>query len=252
MRVAVIPARGGSKRIPRKNIRQFGNKPMIAHSLTVAKASGLFEHVLVSTDDEEIAGVARQWGAEVPFERPVELADDYTNTTEVVAHAIRWMRVDGWQMDAVCCIYATAPFLSGEDLARACRLLEGGRWEYVFAATSFGYPIQRALRAAAEWRHADVASRVLGESIARSRGSLPRRGPVLLGSSRTYGNWPSPCFRQSRRQCFYLAGEFRTSTRKKIGSGPKLCSLPCAMWQTECDLNSDPLMMALQSRSIIS
>ena len=75
MRVAVIPARGGSKRIPRKNIRQFGNKPMIAHSLTVAKASGLFEHVVVSTDDAEIADIARQWGAEVPFVRPAELAD---------------------------------------------------------------------------------------------------------------------------------------------------------------------------------
>jgi pseudaminic acid cytidylyltransferase len=148
VRVAVIPARGGSKRIPRKNIRQFGNKPMIAHSLTAAKASGLFEHVLVSTDDEEIAGVARQYGAEVPFKRPAELADDYANTTDVVAHAIRCMRAYGWRMDAVCCIYATAPFLLSEDLAGACRLLEGGQWEYVFAATSFGYPIQRALRRA--------------------------------------------------------------------------------------------------------
>ena len=150
MRVAVIPARGGSKRIPRKNIRQFGNKPMIAHSLTVAKASGLFEHVLVSTDDTEIADIARQWGAKVPFVRPAELADDYTDTNKVIAHAVRWMRDQGWQLDAVCCIYATAPFLSREDLARACCLFEEGRWEFVFTATSFGYPIQRALRRTAD------------------------------------------------------------------------------------------------------
>lgn len=119
---------------------------MIAHSLTVARESGLFEHVLVSTDDGEIAGVARQWGAEVPFDRPVELADDHTSTTEVIAHAIRWMQRHGWRPDAVCCIYATAPFLLREDLVYGCRLLEEGGWEYVFAATSFGYPIQRALR----------------------------------------------------------------------------------------------------------
>jgi N-acylneuraminate cytidylyltransferase len=144
--VAVIPARGGSKRILRKNIRQFGNKPMMAHSLTVAKASGLFERVLVSTDDEEIADVARQYGAEVPFKRPAELANDYADTTQVIAHSISWMRVHGWQLDAVCCIYATAPFLLSEDLARGYRLLEEGQWEYVFAATSFEYPIQRALR----------------------------------------------------------------------------------------------------------
>jgi len=150
VRVAVIPARGGSKRIPRKNIRPFGNRPMIAHSLAVAKTSGLFEHVLVSTDDREIAEIARQWGAEVPFERPAELADDHAGTTEVIAHAIGWMRTHGWQPDAVCCIYATAPFLMSDDLARGCRLLEEGRWEYVFAATSFGYPIQRALRRTAD------------------------------------------------------------------------------------------------------
>jgi pseudaminic acid cytidylyltransferase len=146
MRVAVIPARGGSKRIPRKNIRTFGNKPMIAHSLTVAMASGLFEHVLVSTDDREIAAVARQWGAEVPFERPAELADDHASTTDVIAHAIAWMRRQGWQPVAVCCIYATAPFMIVEDLACGCCLLEEDDWEYVFAATSFEYPIQRALR----------------------------------------------------------------------------------------------------------
>jgi len=146
MRVAVIPARGGSKRIPRKNIRTFANKPMIAHSLTVATASGLFEHILVSTDDREIAGVARQWGAEVPFERPATLADDHADTSEVMSHAIGWMRTNGWQPDAVCCIYATAPFLLREDLARACHLLEVEQWEYVFAATSFCYPVQRALR----------------------------------------------------------------------------------------------------------
>jgi N-acylneuraminate cytidylyltransferase len=145
MRVAVIPARGGSKRIPRKNIRIFGNKPMIAHSLIVARTSGLFDHVLVSTDDEEIAAVARQWGAEVPFERPAELASDYASAVDVIAHAVAWMRHQDWRPVAVCCIYATAPFVLPEDLASGCDLLGDG-WEYVFAATKFEFPIQRALR----------------------------------------------------------------------------------------------------------
>ena len=88
MKIAVIPARGGSKRIPRKNIREFAGKPMIAHAISAAIESGLFEHVIVSTDDEEISRIANEWGAETPFMRPDELADDYTPTVPVIAHAI--------------------------------------------------------------------------------------------------------------------------------------------------------------------
>ncbi|MGH2506240.1 MAG: pseudaminic acid cytidylyltransferase [Ktedonobacteraceae bacterium] len=144
MRVAIIPARGGSKRIPRKNIRDFAGKPMIAHSIINAMESALFERIIVSTDDEEIARIAREIGAEVPFMRPAKLADDYVGTTEVVAHAIDWLFASGTSPSAACCIYATAPLIRSEDLRRGLDILESGRWQYVFAATTFASPIFRS------------------------------------------------------------------------------------------------------------
>jgi N-acylneuraminate cytidylyltransferase len=150
MKIAVIPARGGSKRIPRKNIKDFCGKPMIAWSIEAAKASGLFDHIIVSTDDAEVADMAREWGAEVPFIRPVELSDDYAGTTEVVAHATRWSINQGWSVSAVCCIYATAPFVQVGDLRRGLKLLESGHWAYAFSATDFAAPIFRAFKQMAE------------------------------------------------------------------------------------------------------
>jgi N-acylneuraminate cytidylyltransferase len=146
MRVAFIPARGGSKRIPRKNVRPFCGKPMIAWSIEVARQSGLFEHVVVSTDDEQIADIAREWGAEVPFMRPAELADDHSGTTEVIGHAARWALDQGWPLKAVCCIYPTAPFLRAEDLERGLRILESGPWDYAFTATQFAAPMFRSFK----------------------------------------------------------------------------------------------------------
>ncbi len=144
--IAVIPARGGSKRIPRKNIRPFCGKPMIAWSIEAARACGLFGRVLVSTDDAEIAEVGRQWGAEAPFLRPPELADDYVGTTEVMAHATKWALDQGWQLAAVCCIYATAPLLQAADLRRGLETLNSGPWSYAFAVTEYSSPIFRAFR----------------------------------------------------------------------------------------------------------
>jgi pseudaminic acid cytidylyltransferase len=146
MNVAVIPARGGSKRIPRKNIRAFAGQPMIAHSILCALRSGLFDRVIVSTDDEEIGAVSRTHGAEVPFVRPRELSDDYTGTHAVVAHAVRWLHDDGDHPDAICCLYATAPFLREADLAAGLARLRSGDWDFVFAATTFGFPIFRSFR----------------------------------------------------------------------------------------------------------
>lgn len=146
MRVAVIPARGGSKRIPRKNIRPFCGKPMIAWSIEAACASGCFDRVVVSTDDDEIAAVGEQYGAEVPFRRPEALADDHTGTVPVVAHAIESLRGDGVRPDAVCCLYATAPFVRAEDLRKGLDALEEGGADYAFSVTSYAFPIQRALR----------------------------------------------------------------------------------------------------------
>ncbi len=146
MRLAVIPARGGSKRIPRKNVKLFCGKPMLVWALEAALNSGCFDRVIVSTDDEEIAGVARDCGADVPFLRPVELSDDYTGTIPVVAHAIRALRAQGVSPDLVCCIYATAPFLTGEDLNAGLKGLMQSGADYAFSVTRYEFPIQRAIR----------------------------------------------------------------------------------------------------------
>ncbi len=146
MKVAVIPARGGSKRIPRKNIKPFCGKPMIAWSILAAQDSKLFDHIIVSTDDPEIAEVAQQWGAEVPFMRPSELSNDYAGTTEVIAHATQWALDQGWPITAVCCIYATAPFVQVNDLKRGLENLESGNWEYAFSVTDFAAPIFRSFK----------------------------------------------------------------------------------------------------------
>jgi pseudaminic acid cytidylyltransferase len=146
MRMAVIPARGGSKRIPRKNIKPFNGKPMIAWSIEAAKVSGLFDRIIVSTDDAEIAEVAKQWGAEIPFTRPVELSNDFAATTEVIAHAAMWAIDQELDLESVCCIYATAPFVQVEDIKRGCEALDSGDWDYAFTVTDFAAPIFRAFK----------------------------------------------------------------------------------------------------------
>lgn len=146
MKLCVIPARGGSKRIPRKNIKSFNGKPMIAWSIEAAKASGLFDRIIVSTDDAEIAEVAKQWGADVPFIRPEVLSNDHTGTTPVIAHATQWALDQGMDVEAVCCIYATAPFVQVGDLKHGWQALTSGDWDYAFAVTDFAAPIFRAFK----------------------------------------------------------------------------------------------------------
>lgn len=146
MKIAVIPARGGSKRIPRKNIKSFGGLPMIAWSIRAARQSACFDRIIVSTDDDEIAEVARAHGAEVPFLRPAQLSDDHTGTIAVVAHAVAWQNMDGPQANHICCIYATAPFLEARDLQRGLEILQCSGAEYAFSVTSYPFPIQRAIR----------------------------------------------------------------------------------------------------------
>ena len=119
MRLCVIPARGESKRIPRKNIKDFFGQPMIAYSIKAALKSNFFDQVIVSTDDAEIAEVAKYFGASVPFVRPDELANDYTGTVPVVKHAIEWFDDQGQSPSEVCCLYATAPFVSAGAIRRA-------------------------------------------------------------------------------------------------------------------------------------
>src|SRR5271165_2089228 len=153
MNIAIIPARGGSKRIPRKNIRLFSGRPMIAYSISAARECGLFEHVIVSTEDPEIAAVAREHGAETPFVRPAELADDHATTVPVIKHGVEWVRQNLGPVERVCCIYATAPLIQVSALAAAHELLVRERVSgYVFSATAFPFPIQRAFKRRADGR----------------------------------------------------------------------------------------------------
>lgn len=146
MKIAVIPARGGSKRIPKKNIKNFCGKPMIAWSIEAAIRSACFDKVIVSTDDDEIAEVAKRYGAEIPFIRPKELADDYTGTNNVICHAIEWLKNHDIDPSVVCCIYATAPFIQEMDLQNAYIKLIENNCSYVFSATSYAFPVQRAFK----------------------------------------------------------------------------------------------------------
>jgi pseudaminic acid cytidylyltransferase len=146
MRLAVIPARGGSKRIPRKNLKLFGGKPIIAWSIKAALESKCFDKIIVSTDDAEIAAVANLYGADTPFVRPPELSDDYTTTVPVIAHAINWFKLNQKIVTEACCIYATAPFLDTQDLNVGLEMLLTTKATYVFSVTSYPYPIERAIR----------------------------------------------------------------------------------------------------------
>jgi pseudaminic acid cytidylyltransferase len=150
--LCVIPARGGSKRVPRKNVRLFAGRPMIGYAIEAARQSRLFERIVVSTDDAEVAAIARQEGADVPFLRPQELADDHTPTVPVIAHAIQACQALGWPADAVCCLYPAVPLLRPALLAEALDLLRASQAPYVFPVQAFRSPIQRALRRAADGR----------------------------------------------------------------------------------------------------
>jgi len=146
--VCIIPARGGSKRIPRKNIRSFSGKPIIAYSIDAALQSKCFGRVVVSTDDEEIAEVAKEYGATVPFIRPAALADDHTGTLEVVNHAVTWIKTHLQPyIHYVCCLYATAPFTTPESLISALNKLRASpEKQFCFSVAKFRAPIQRAFK----------------------------------------------------------------------------------------------------------
>lgn len=144
--IAIVPARGGSKRIPRKNVRTFCGKPMIGHSIEYALESQLFADVIVSTDDEEIASVARECGASVPFMRPADLADDHAGTDAVILHALQWLADTGQRPEYCCCLYATAPFVQPDDLKRGFTSLVEASAATAVAVTSFPFPIFRAMR----------------------------------------------------------------------------------------------------------
>lgn len=143
--VAIITARGGSKRIPRKNIRDFCGKPIIAYSIEAAVASGIFDTVMVSTDDAEIAEIARKFGAEVPFMRSAETANDYAATNDVVMEVLNTYAKHGDCFDVACCIYPTAPLLTADKLRGAVELLQEKNADSVIPVVRFGFPPQRSV-----------------------------------------------------------------------------------------------------------
>ncbi|GAC20838.1 pseudaminic acid cytidylyltransferase [Paraglaciecola arctica] len=147
MNIAIIPARGGSKRIPGKNIKMFAGKPLIAYSIEAAKESGLFDKILISTDSEEVAEVAKSYGADVPFIRPQELSNDFVGTRPVTNHGIKYCIEHFYKPEFCCCIYATAPFLQAKYLQQGLDLLkQDSEKSFAFSVTSFPFPVQRALK----------------------------------------------------------------------------------------------------------
>jgi pseudaminic acid cytidylyltransferase len=146
MNICVIPARGGSKRIQKKNIKNFCGKPIIFWSIEIAKASNCFDKVIVSTDDEKIATIARKYGAEVPFIRPKSISGDFTPTVPVISHAIKWLIQNYEKPLYVCCVYPTAPFIKLSDLKDGLKILKKTKLNYVFPVTDFAYPIQRSFK----------------------------------------------------------------------------------------------------------
>lgn len=142
--IAIIPARGGSKRIPRKNIKPFMGKPIIAYSIEAALKSGLFDEVMVSTDDDEIAETARKYGAQVPFMRSAEMSNDYAGTDDVVLEVLRKYKEQGREFEMFCCIYSTAPFVTSERLQEAYGKINS-EIDFVFTCVAYSYPVQRSL-----------------------------------------------------------------------------------------------------------
>ena len=194
MNIGIIPARGGSKRIPRKNIKPFAGKPIMAWVIETALRSGLFDRLIVSTDDKEVADVAIEYGAEVPFLRPAELSDDHTGIIEVVQHAIGWLTNEDVEVEHVCCMLATAPFLQAGVLSRALAELVDSQASYAFSVTDFPFPIQRAVRI-------DSAGRV--EAM-----------------------WPENIARRSQdlEEAFHDAGQFYWGTRRAFEQGEPIFS----------------------------
>jgi pseudaminic acid cytidylyltransferase len=145
-KIAVIPARGGSKRIPRKNIKVFFGKPMIYWTIQAAKKSGLFDEIIVSTEDNEIANISRALGATIPFVRPDILADDFSTTHDVMLHAAECLMEQGYDYDYLCCLYPCSPFIYSEDLVQTFNVIQGKKDYYIYPIAEYPHPIHRAMR----------------------------------------------------------------------------------------------------------
>ena len=146
MIVCIIPARGGSKRIKKKNIKLFNQKPIISYSIKKALKSNCFDKIICSTDNKAIASIAKKYGAETPFLRPLNLSDDKTTITPVVAHAINYLQKQGHKINLVCCIFPTAPLMKVKDIQKSFKIIKNNNIDYCFSVTKYSFPIQRSIK----------------------------------------------------------------------------------------------------------
>ena len=146
MNLCIIPARGGSKRIPKKNIKNFCGKPIILWVIKTAKLSNCFDRIIVSTDDSKIAKLCKNNGIEVPFIRPKEISDDHSDTASVISHSINWFKQNNENPTNVCCLYATAALISSKDIQKGFKIYKNSNVNFAFTATSYPYPIQRSFK----------------------------------------------------------------------------------------------------------
>ena len=226
MSVCVIPARGGSKRIPRKNLRLFEDVPLIGRTIRTLAKSDEIDKIIVSTDDPEIADVAVAFGASVPFYRPSRLSDDFATTKQVMCHAIDELKKIGINCEHVCCVYPTAVFLRPKDLDEALKLFRTGLWQCVMTATPFSSPVQRAFK------------KVSG-------------GGIEMLFPKAYSNRS-----QDTETCYHDAGQFYWATQQTWQSeaplfGPQTTFVEIPSWAS-CDLDteSDWIDMELKARAL--
>lgn len=191
MRLAIIPARGGSKRIPGKNIRPFCGRPILAYSIQAARDSNLFDRIIVSTDSPQIAEVARQYGAEVPFWRSATASDDYATLLDALQEVVSQLARHGEHYDEICCLLPTAPLVTAKRLQQAHTLLEQDNYDAIFPIVRFGYPIQRALGQDKDGRVAMLQPEHYGT---RSQ-DLPA---AFHDAGQFYAFRPGPCFAAGR------------------------------------------------------
>ena len=215
--VCIITARGGSKRIPRKNVRDFCGKPMLAYSVETAVTSGIFDVVMVSTDDDEIADVARKYGAEVPFMRSEATSNDYATTADVLREILSEYAKRGIEFDRMCCLYPTAPFVQVSELMEASEMIEAGA-SSVIPVTSFDFPPLRGFRVGTARSSTPSpsthrpAARTSPRWFTTAGGFTSRRSRLTTRPAAS-----SPIIRDF---CAYPAGSYRTSTLPRIGSWP--------------------------------
>lgn len=230
MNICIIPARGGSKRISRKNIKQFYGKPIIAKAINTAKQSNCFDKIIVSTDDKEIAQISKEYGAEIPFIRPDKLSDDYTTTNDVINHSINWFKRNKIKPKIVCCLYPTAVFIEKEDLQKAMKNIDFLKSQnFVISAVKYTPPIQRALK----------IDQKTGLSYMQYPENFKKRTQDLDDSYHDAGQ-------------FYCANAKTWLSKKNIFEGCKLCFINSVFVQdidTEEDwLKAELLYSVMQSK----